>query len=85
MECGDFTDSYFVCGTYYYDASEKEPSKGRLLLFRARPQRQPEFDDLRPLNYLVTADETLGCVYAIDGVKGKLVAAINTSVGLIKI
>ena len=40
-------------------------------------------DDSAPSNYLISSVETPGCVYAIENIGGRLVIAVNTSVGSI--
>lgn len=39
-----------------------------------------DHEDSASLNYLLSSVETPGCVYAINNVDGRIVAAVNTSV-----
>ncbi|KAH8114589.1 mono-functional DNA-alkylating methyl methanesulfonate N-term-domain-containing protein, partial [Phellopilus nigrolimitatus] len=61
----------FAIGTMYDDETEREPSRGRILIFAP---------DQNKFHHLLASAEACGCVYAMDCVKGKLVAAINTGV-----
>jgi CPSF A subunit region len=72
-------DTSICIGTVFHVLGEKEPSQGRLLLFKAdldarlsRKQRQ-----LKQISELYVK----GCVYALARVNGLLAAAIGPSVG----
>jgi hypothetical protein len=71
-------DTAICIGTVFHIFGEKEPSQGRLLLFKAdldarlsRKQRQ-----LKQISEL----DVKGCVYALARVNGLLAAAIGPSV-----
>ncbi|KAF8650163.1 hypothetical protein AX16_005397 [Volvariella volvacea WC 439] len=74
----------FVLGTYVYQAEEREPSQGRLLLLGAN------LPDLRTREHslelsLVASLDVKGCVYAITVVDSNIIAAINSSVHMYSI
>ncbi|KAL5524495.1 hypothetical protein ACEPAF_9635 [Sanghuangporus sanghuang] len=66
-------ESFFVVGSTYFSESEREPSRGRLLIFSTGTGG-------RQYPHLFAAAQTKGAVNALACVEGKLVAAINTSV-----
>lgn len=71
---GDNAMPLFCLGTYTYEPDEKEPTKGRLLLFTA-------FSSASDLQLsLVTSVDVPGCVYSLAIVSDKIVAAVNSSV-----
>lgn len=70
LELHDLTNSYFAVGSVYLDDAEKEPNSGRLLIFSRKHQQFR----------LISSSETQGSIYALASVRGRLVAAINTSV-----
>ena len=72
-------DTVICVGTVFLKFGEKEPSQGRLLLFKAeldarlsRTKRQ-----LKQISEL----DVKGCVYALARVNGLLAAAIGPAVG----
>lgn len=72
-------DTVICVGTVFFKFEEKEPSQGRLLLFKveldsglSRKKRQ-----LKQISEL----DVQGCVYALARVNGLLVAAIGPAVG----
>jgi hypothetical protein len=72
-------DTVICVGTVFIKFGEKEPSQGRLLLFKAeldarlsRTKRQ-----LKQISEL----DVKGCVYALARVNGLLAAAIGPAVG----
>jgi hypothetical protein len=72
-------DTVICVGTVFLKFGEKEPSQGRLLLFKAeldarlsRKRRQ-----LKQISEL----DVKGCVYALARVNGLLAAAIGPAVG----
>ena len=72
-------DTVICVGTVFFKFGEKEPSQGRLLLFKAeldvrlsRTKRQ-----LKQISEL----DVKGCVYALARVNGLLAAAIGSAVG----
>lgn len=64
------TGPYFTVGSVYLDETEREPSRGRLLVFSRKHERFQ----------LVSSFEAHGSVHALTSIHGRLVAAINTSV-----
>jgi hypothetical protein len=74
-------DTVICVGTVFLKLGEKEPSQGRLLLFKA------ELDETlsrkkRQLKQISELD-VKGCVYALARVNGLLVAAIGPAVGFV--
>jgi DNA damage-binding protein 1 len=66
--------TYFVVGTGFAFPSEDEPNRGRILLFSVTSSRRMQLEYSLDIN---------GCAYAVEGVHGKLVAAINSKVVLL--
>lgn len=71
----------FAVGTMFYHREEREPTRGRLMVFafgsqdNSQASRQP---------YLLAEAEMKGCVYAAVSLEGKIAVAINTGVGLLR-
>jgi len=68
---------FFCLGTLIYDPEEKEPSKGRLLVFTATTS--PSKVSTLELSMLASA-RVKGCVFSLKIVNKKIVAAVNSSV-----
>lgn len=69
----------FCLGTFLYQADEKEPVEGRILVFSAYgPETQTRSSNLEL--YQVTSTYVGGCVYAFTVVDNLIVAAVNSSV-----
>ncbi|KAF9236524.1 CPSF A subunit region-domain-containing protein [Melanogaster broomeanus] len=68
----------FVCaGVTSSDDREREPSQGRLILLQANSSRT---------SLIVMASVNVrGCVYALTSIDGTIIAAVNSSVGIIHI
>lgn len=75
LDDGDDRRPYFAVGTMFYDSMEKEPSRGRVLLFDV-----DGFYSARKGGHLIASAEIKGCAYALGSVDGKLVVAVNTGV-----
>ncbi|KAL4251847.1 DNA damage-binding protein 1 [Abortiporus biennis] len=74
-------DLAFCVGTVRFQHGEREPSQGRLLILN----RDPPDDASTPSNgklRMMASLPTLGCVFAIDSLGDKIVAAVNSSVNL---
>jgi len=69
---------FFCLGTMIFKADEKEPSSGRLLVLTAYSGAVSRTSTLEIS--VVASAEVKGCVYALQNVDGKLVAAVNSSV-----
>ncbi|OSX59780.1 hypothetical protein POSPLADRAFT_1048255 [Postia placenta MAD-698-R-SB12] len=69
----------FCVGTVRIHPDEREPSKGRLLLFSFSPQ-QDTVSAINPALILVASATVDGCVYQAAYVHGLIVAAVNSSV-----
>jgi DNA damage-binding protein 1 len=72
-------DTVICVGTVFFKFGEKEPSQGRLLLFKAEldarlSRKKRQLKQISELN-------VQGCVYALARVNGLLVAAIGPTVG----
>ncbi|KAI0311510.1 CPSF A subunit region-domain-containing protein [Amylostereum chailletii] len=65
--------SYFCVGTMIARPDEREPSEGRLLVFRPSP------GGVGPLQ-LLAETQTKGCVYTLTSIQGFIIAAVNTAV-----
>ncbi|KIM43302.1 hypothetical protein M413DRAFT_444121 [Hebeloma cylindrosporum] len=70
---------FFCLGTIVHDDEDKEPTQGRLLILSAYTSPVPTQNSTVELS-LLTSTEVNGCVYALKVVKGKIIAAINSSV-----
>lgn len=70
---------FFCLGTVVHNDEDKEPTQGRLLVFSAYASPVPKQNSTVELSLLASA-EVNGCVYALKMVKGKIIAAINSSV-----
>jgi len=70
---------FFCLGTVVHNDEDKEPTQGRLLVFSAYASPVPKQNSTVELSLLASA-EVKGCVYALRMVKGKIIAAINSSV-----
>ena len=66
-------ETLYAVGTMYYAEGDIEPKRGRVLLFSPGSATGGH-------PYLFASVETKGAVYEVISVKGKLVAAINSSV-----
>lgn len=64
------TEPYFAVGTVFIDDTEREPSRGRVILYAFK---NTYFQQCCVM-------ETRGSVYALASLQGKLLAAINTGV-----
>ncbi|EJF63344.1 hypothetical protein DICSQDRAFT_153890 [Dichomitus squalens LYAD-421 SS1] len=74
----------FALGTVYIRPEEREPSKGRILLFSVSSTEGARGANVRSLHTLASVNVG-GCVYALANLSENLiVAAINTSVVLFK-
>lgn len=71
--------SLFCLGTYIYEAEEKEPTNGRLLIFTAYQSESPSNTSSLQLSMVASAD-VKGCVYALTVVGDTVVAAVNSAV-----
>jgi DNA damage-binding protein 1 len=74
-------DTIICIGTVFHKLGEKEPSQGRLLLFKAEldarlSRKKCQLKQISELN-------VEGCVYALARVNGLLAAAIGSSVGFL--
>lgn len=70
----------FCLGTMLFKDEEKEPSVGRLIIFTAYTPINSTKTSSLELS-LVASTKVEGCVYALKIVDGKIVAAVNSSVG----
>ncbi|KAF9463019.1 CPSF A subunit region-domain-containing protein [Collybia nuda] len=71
--------SLFCLGTYLFDAEEKEPTNGRLLIFTAYQSESPSKSSSLQLS-MVASTDVKGCVYALTIVGDLVVAAVNSAV-----
>ncbi|KAJ3503729.1 hypothetical protein NLJ89_g8306 [Agrocybe chaxingu] len=79
---GDQKKPFFCLGTLIYNAEEKEPSAGRLLIFTvAIASGKQSAMELS----LVTTVVVNGCVFALRTVEDKVVAAVNSSILLYRL
>lgn len=69
----------FCVGTVRIHPDEREPSKGRLLLFSFSPE-QDTVPAINPALILVASATVDGCVYQVAHVHDLIVAAVNSSV-----
>jgi DNA damage-binding protein 1 len=69
----------FCLGTYTYEAEEKEPTNGRLLLFTAYQSETLSKASILQLSLLTSVD-VQGCVYAVTVMGDMIVAAVNSAV-----
>lgn len=70
------TPSSFLCvGVTSYNAGEREPSQGKLVLLQANGSRA--------FLVVMASVSVKGCVYAITSVQNMILAAVNSSVGII--
>ncbi|TFK70374.1 hypothetical protein BDN72DRAFT_542903 [Pluteus cervinus] len=74
----------FCLGTYIYQAEEKEPTQGRLLVLSAHASPTPTRLSSHDLT-LVTSQNVHGCVYALTVVDSLIVAAVNSAVKLFRL
>ncbi|KAL6991595.1 DNA damage-binding protein 1a [Sarracenia purpurea var. burkii] len=76
LSCSFSDDSnvYYCVGTAYVMPKEKEPTKGRILVFVVEDQKLQ----------LIAEKETKGAVYSINAFNGKLLAAIKHTIQLYK-
>jgi len=72
----DQTLPYLCAGTFMYNADEKEPTEGRLLLFDVHEIPSARGQQLS----LVASEDVNGCVYALAAVDEMIAAAVNGSV-----
>ena len=72
-------DTVICAGTVFLKLGEKEPSQGRLLLFKAELDAKLSRKS-RQLKQISELD-VKGCVYALARVNGLLAAAIGPAVG----
>lgn len=70
----DDNNVYYCVGTAYVLPEENEPSKGRILVFVVEDRKLQ----------LITEKETKGAVYSLNAFNGKLLAAINQKIQLLK-
>lgn len=70
----------FAVGSMYLDDMDQEPRRGRILLFVSNPDKPSLENSHGP--YLLTTADVDGCVYAINNIAGKIVAAVNTGVSV---
>lgn len=63
----------FCLGTYKHEDSEREPTKGRLILLSVHDATSQEL-------HVVTTRNVDGCVYALTIVGSFIVAAVNSAV-----
>lgn len=71
----DASASFLCAGVTSYDDGEREPSRGRLVLLYANgPQA---------LLTVMASVNVRGCVYAITTVQDLVLAAVNSSVGIV--
>lgn len=71
----------FCLGTYVFQADDKEPVAGRLVIFTANSFEDESNSSLH-LSQVASMD-VKGCVYALALVNEIIVAAVNSSVSLI--
>lgn len=76
--------SLFCLGTYIYEAEEKEPTNGRLLIFTAYQSESPSNASSLQLS-MVASTDVKGCVYALTVVGDTVVAAVNSAVSNVHI
>ncbi|PCH40170.1 hypothetical protein WOLCODRAFT_67201 [Wolfiporia cocos MD-104 SS10] len=74
--------SCFCVGTVQFQAGQQEPSSGRILLFALDKQR--DMDSAIPELRLVASTPVKGCVYQLVSIEEVIIAAVNTSVVLLK-
>jgi len=79
LSTSDSQEAFYAVGTMYHDASEREPTRGRIILFSVVV---PLSDKAPPVVHCVAEALTNGCVFSITCMKGKLVAAVNSGVHL---
>ncbi|KLO05927.1 hypothetical protein SCHPADRAFT_917631 [Schizopora paradoxa] len=77
LSSSDSLEAFYAVGTMYYDAKEREPTRGRILLFSVIGEKT------LPVVHCVAKADTNGCVFSITSMKGKLVAAVNS--GMVKL
>ncbi len=77
LSTSDSQEAFYAVGTMYHDASEREPTRGRIILFSVVV---PLSDKAPPVVHCVAEALTNGCVFSITCMKGKLVAAVNSGV-----
>ena len=71
-------DTTICIGTVFHKFGEKEPSQGRLLLFKA--ELDTKLSSTKPQLKQLSELDVMGCVYALARVNGLLAAAIGPSV-----
>jgi len=76
-------DTAICIGTVFHKFGEKEPSQGRLLLFKA--EFDTKLSSTKPQLKQLSELDVMGCVYALARVNGLLVAAIGPSVSVYKV
>ncbi|KAL6302826.1 mono-functional DNA-alkylating methyl methanesulfonate N-term-domain-containing protein [Sparassis latifolia] len=74
----------FCVGIVELEMGEREPSKGRIVMF-SLGSRDGGISSANPALRLISSEHTRGCVYQLVSVEDKIVAAVNTSVVLYKI
>ena len=72
-------EALFAIGTVFYEMSEKEPSRGRLLVVACRQIDTVTSENNYEARIIAEAD-TEGCVYSIAELETRLVIAVNTGV-----
>ena len=76
LSCDGHSLSYLCLGTFTYQADEKEPTEGRLLLFDIHEVPSARGQQLS----LVASVDVQGCVYALANHDQMIAAAVNASV-----
>lgn len=74
----DKTMPFFCLGSFTYEAEEKEPTKGRLMIFTAYTSNPQNSSNLQLS--LVAEAKVKGCVYSITIIDDMIVASVNSAV-----
>ncbi|EJC97967.1 uncharacterized protein FOMMEDRAFT_162310 [Fomitiporia mediterranea MF3/22] len=78
LDCGIGWDTFFAVGSVYFDETEREPSRGRILIISTGSKRNQT-------PHILASTEVKGAVNALTCIQGKLVVAINTSVDVFRL
>lgn len=78
-QINDTSVPLFCLGTMVYQADEREPAEGRLLILDARSVNGQSRSTNLQLS-LVTSLNLKGCVYSLTIINGLIAAAVNASV-----
>jgi hypothetical protein len=78
-------ETFIVVGTAIWEEDAGEPSKGRILLFKAqvRPIQPAAANTAAPALKLVLEEEITGAAMDVRGLEGSLAVIVNTIVSLL--